>query len=109
MADELAVVERPNGKTYRAKKPLAAQVLDDGDGFPTGVMVERTHDVDAAREAALVEMRVWDCEEWTVGAPRLVWVRQRPDGPERFMYEPDEERGCPAVQFSLTEPQWRSA
>lgn len=102
---EFAVVERPNGKTYRARKAPVAQLLDDGDGFPTGVMVERTHDVAVARDLALAEMRTWDCEEWPMSEPQLVWVHQRPDGPERFMYESDAERGCPAVQFLLSEPR----
>lgn len=54
-----AMVARPDGRTYRARKPPGAVVLDgDAADLFVCVIVKRTHDVDEARrlaQAALVD------------------------------------------------------
>jgi hypothetical protein len=66
MAGNLAVVERPGMRPYRAKKPPIAQWFDnDETDGRCGVFVIRTHD----REAATV-------------LARATWRIHGPDGPD---------------------------
>lgn len=105
MSAELAVIERPNGKTYRAKKPPHAMPTGY-DGDVEGVTVMRTHAVEAARELALAELRRYDsAAEWVLGNPRTDWGHWRPDRyTDGLAWESHGNgTGTPAVHFDVEE------
>ncbi len=93
--------QRPNGKTYRARKAPAAELVDTGDDM--GVIVWRTHDIDVAVALA---SRVW---AWESGGPlpenvRPLWAVSVPWdtyslGVDSSVVEVTPDRGTPAVEF----------
>lgn len=92
----LAVVERPNGKTYRAKKPPSVEEYVDHEDC-TCIVVIRTHDVDLATTLAANEIRSYDLDP--ANAYRS-WWRLVPfnlhNGHDQS-YVDDPERGMPCV------------
>lgn len=99
-------VARPDGTVYRARRrPVVEEYGGYGHGGsdPTGMLVTRTHDVDAA--CALVA-RHWESEfGGPLPAPVPVWVRSVPWSEDSaydysWQYVAATERGAvPAVEF----------
>jgi hypothetical protein len=99
-----ATLTRPNGKTYRARKPgLFVQPWEDeDDSFPdtAGVIIFGTldpNDSDAIRLAQAAIKRYFDCNYMTDGYPS--WFRNsfRSGQP---VWIADAERGRPGVCFT---------
>jgi hypothetical protein len=99
MTATLAVVERPNGKAYRARKPACAFVIENDHLGESEVMVIRTHDVDLARALAAAEADRHGIE-WAEPVPAArSWAREAiRDGDPWWEY--DEIRGVPCIVFS---------
>lgn len=91
---ELAVVRRPNGKVYRARKPPCIRGYDTDGELDHWCAVMRTHDVDYARRVA--RPFVTNCID--IANPELVWLRESIREGEPWI-EHDPIRGVPAVVF----------
>lgn len=91
----LAVLTRPNGKAYRARKaPSVVGPVDCEDDGRTYVMVLRTHDTDLAYP--LAEARIPTSPEH----PHLSWERIGMAWGEQKWIR-DDERGIPCVIFEV--------
>jgi hypothetical protein len=95
----LAVVERPNGKTYRARKAPCALVIDNPHLGETEILVLRTHDGDRAQELAKAEAQRHGIE-WEEPVPGTQsWTRETiRDGDPWFEF--DDVHGVPCIVFS---------
>lgn len=94
MIASLAEVKRPNGKTYRARKPPYIRGYDTDDGLDHWCAVMRTHDETYARYVA----RPFVCNGIDIANPELTWLRETiRDGEPWIEYDP--VRGVPAVIF----------
>ena len=89
-------VERPNGKTYRARKVVAMPVGLDG---LEGVIVLGTHDIDRAKTLADVVVRQEVGPGYEAVRPGRVWWSDRMRYGER-VWEDDAERGRAGVYFA---------
>jgi hypothetical protein len=99
MTAELAVVERPNGKVYRARKAPGVFLIDNPHLGETEVMVIRTHDADRATALAATEARRCGIE-WEEPVPATIsWARESIRDGEPW-WEFDDVRGVPCVVFS---------
>jgi len=106
MSLPLAVIERPGGKPYRARKqPEAFYWHGEDSGYDDryGVTVMRTHDIDRATALArrLFDNYVGNADEYPLPDPELVWFRFTPWGCETV---PAHIRGAvPCVYFEVIE------
>lgn len=90
----LAVVERPNGKIYRARKAPEYRGYRDDHRDEDWVGVIRTHDVDLARQIA----RPFVCSGLDLDRPILSWWRETIRDGEPWI-EGDSVNGVPCVLF----------
>jgi hypothetical protein len=88
-----SVFTRPNGKTYRPRKPPVASQFADPDGDFGGVVVQRTHDIDTARRLA---QNVLDEYEMDPDAFERVWWRLGISD-NGLMWLDDPTRGVPCI------------
>jgi len=97
---ELVPVTRPNGKVYRPRKAPVAVGAEDVDDGRTEIYVLRTHDIDTALPLAQAEARRLDVGSVDPDSAERWWLRGTIRNGERC-YDPDAERGCPAVFFEV--------
>jgi hypothetical protein len=99
--ERLALITRPNGHPYRARK-ITAHVLSDEHDFFSGVLVTGTHDQERALELARALVRrdlgptyepVWSGAGW--------WRDGMECGERRWVA--DDERGAAGVLFGKVE------
>lgn len=97
-------VPRTSGKPYRARtRPVVTELVDDYDDF-TGLLVQRTHDVDVATALA---WRWWGYrgQAGPLPTPEPCWRRYVPWGHDGGTYEwatnPDERGAVPCVWFGV--------
>lgn len=89
---------RPNGKTYRPRKPgMRAYPLEDDYGYDFGVMVLGTLDPDRAQPFASEMCAYWFDMPAAVD-PVPGWYRDGFQNGQRSWIR-DEERGAPGVMF----------
>lgn len=93
-------VKRPNGKLYRPRK-IRVVVLDFDYWEDMSCLVLGTHDVEAARELAALEIHRYD-PGLHPGEARLGWWRQSIRNGDPY-YDSDPERGAAGVSFDITE------
>jgi len=97
---EPAVLIRPNGKTYRARKVMAhawSNIAAYG-GDDAGVVILGTHDVEGCREFAVLMVRYWGMGEFADG-PRIGWFRDG-YGAHGPAWVDDAERGAAGVMWT---------
>lgn len=97
---EVTVVERPNGKPYRARKAPAVLTIEDYDREDVCVLVLRTHDLDVARRLAADEARRQGYEQEQLGEACRSWYRLGMRDGDPF-YEYDTTRGVPVVVYEI--------
>jgi len=108
----LAPVARPDGSYYRPRKPPELLSLLWGSDEYFGILVIRTHDIDAHAEAAT---RQWQ-QEMGAGCPlptpRRVWVRHVPwdavgNGSDStwITVDPTEKGAVPAIEYTEDDPR----
>ena len=88
------LIERPNGKPYRARKVVAYVVGDD----PEGVLVLGTHDVDRAQVLADQMAAYVAGADFVAASPETGWWRDGMEMGER-QWVTDEVRGRAGVLF----------
>lgn len=111
---EAREIVRPNGKVYRPRAELRAQLIGPEDDDPTSVVILGTHDFHAALGVAERALEEYLDEVFgsgkrdyrmTVDEPRTVWVRSVPmgsfkdDGRMRFVDDP--EHGRAGVEYRV--------
>lgn len=93
------IATRPNGETYKARKPPVTEILNgDWDDL---ILVIRCADLGEAKRMAEERVREYD-SQCTVGPGRFGWWHQGIRNHETFWNE-DEVRGAPGWVFDIVE------
>ena len=95
-----------NGATYRPRKPIMTQFVDDGWGEVCWFIVWYTHDLQEAEARALREVPM-HLGPVTVPEPKQVWLKIVPwdqygHGYDRSIIETEPKKGSPCVEYRFT-------
>lgn len=92
-------IQRPNGKTYRPRKPPTVETLVDLQDETSSAVVLRTHDFQTA-----IELANWHTREYELDptAAYTGWLRLVPWGGDSGSWQTDPEHGIPCVIIPAT-------
>jgi len=88
-------IQRPNGKTYRPRKPPTLEILTDLQDDVSSAIIFRTHDIEDAT-SRLTDSQIFE-HELNPTAAYTAWLRLVPWGGDSGSWQTDPERGIPCV------------